>query len=144
LFDNFIKILYRNHLEITSIVGTSSFPSTPCEHPTLFIFSRTLRQEDYPNVTVVSENPEDVLADLRPKPGKDIWLFGGGLLFRSLLEARLVDAVEASVVPVLLREGIPRFPPKTSSERFRLKLASSRAFKSGIVSLEYAVEYDPA
>jgi dihydrofolate reductase len=108
------------------------------------VFSRTLRQEDYPNVTVVSENPEDVLADLRPKPGKDIWLFGGGLLFRSLLEARLVDAVEASVVPVLLGEGIPLLPPKTSSERFELKLASSRAFKSGIVSLEYAVEYDPA
>ncbi len=108
------------------------------------VFSRTLRQEDYPNVTVVSENPEDVLADLRSKPGKDIWLFGGGLLFRSLLGARLVDAVEASVVPVLLGEGIPLLPPKTSSERFRLKLASSRAFKSGIVSLEYAVEYEPA
>ena len=30
------------------------------------------------------------------------------------------------------------------SERFKLKLASSRALKSGIVSLEYAVEYEPA
>ena len=79
-----------------------------------------------------------------PRPSEDTWPFGGGLLFRSLLEARLVDAVEASVVPVLLGEGIPLLPPKTSSERFRLKLASSRAFKSGIVSLEYAVEYDPA
>jgi dihydrofolate reductase len=108
------------------------------------VFSRTLRQEDYPNVTVVSENPEDVLADLRLKPGKDIWLFGGGLLFRSFLEARLVDAVEASVVPVLLGEGIPLLPPKTSSERFKLKLTSSRVFKSGIVSLEYAVEHNPA
>jgi dihydrofolate reductase len=108
------------------------------------VFSRTLRQQDYPNVTVVSENPEDVLADLRSKPGKDIWLFGGGLLFRSLLEARQVDAVEVAVMPVLLGEGIPLLPPKPSSERFELKLASSRAFKSGIVSLEYAVEHDPA
>ena len=108
------------------------------------VFSRTLRQQDYPNVTIVSENPEDVLADLRSKPGKDIWLFGGGSLFRSLLEARLVDAVEVAVVPVLLGEGIPLLPPKPSSERFKLKLASSRALKSGIVSLEYAVEYEPA
>jgi dihydrofolate reductase len=107
------------------------------------VFSRTLRQEDFPNVTIVSENPEDVLADLRSKPGKDIWLFGGGLLFRSFLEARLVDAVEVSVVPVLLGEGIPLLPPKPSSERFKLKLASSRTFKTGIVSLEYAVEYEP-
>jgi dihydrofolate reductase len=108
------------------------------------VFSRTLRQQDCPNVTVVSENPQEALADLRSKPGKDIWLFGGGSLFRSLLEARLVDAVEVSVMPVLLGEGIPLLPPKPSSERFKLTLASSRAFKTGIVSLEYAVEYEPA
>src|SRR5918997_153889 len=75
------------------------------------VFSRTLRQEDYPNITIVSENPEGVLADLQSRPGKDIWLFGGGSLFRSLLEARLVDAVEVSVIPVLLGEGIPLLPP---------------------------------
>jgi dihydrofolate reductase len=108
------------------------------------VFSRTLCQEDYPNLTIVSENPEQALADLRAKPGKDIWLFGGGSLFRSLLEARLVDAVEVSVVPVLLGEGIPLLLPKPSSERFKLKLASSRTFEAGIVSLEYAVEYEPA
>jgi dihydrofolate reductase len=108
------------------------------------VFSRTLRQQDYPNVTIVCENPQQVLAELRSKSGKDIWLFGGGLLFRSLLEARLVDAVEVSVMPVLLGEGIPLLPPKPSSERYRLSLASSRAFKTGIVSLEYVVEYEPA
>jgi dihydrofolate reductase len=110
----------------------------------MIVFSRTLRQEDYPNITIVSETPEQALADLRAKPGKDIWLFGGGLLFRSFLEARLVDGVEVSVMPVLLGEGISLLPPKPSSERFRLKLTGSRVFKTGIVSLEYAVEYEPA
>lgn len=108
------------------------------------VFSRTLRQQDYPNVTIVSDNPEQVVADLRSKPGKDIWLFGGGRLFRSLLEARLVDAVEVSVIPVLLGEGIPLLPARTPSERFELKLTSIRTFDSGIVSLEYAVNYAPA
>jgi dihydrofolate reductase len=108
------------------------------------VFSRTLRQEDHPNVTIVSEDPERVLADLRSKPGKDIWLFGGGSLFRSLLEARLVDAVEVAVIPVLLGEGIALLPPKPSSERFELKLAGSRAYETGIVSLEYSVDYEPA
>jgi dihydrofolate reductase len=108
------------------------------------VFSRTLRQQDYPNLTIVSENPERALTDLRAKPGKDIWLFGGGSLFRSLLEARQVDAVEVSVIPVLLGEGISLLPPNPSSERFKLKLTSSRTFKTGIVSLEYAVEYEPA
>jgi len=91
----------------------------------------------YPNVTIISANPEQALADLRAKPGKDIWLFGGGSLFRSLLEARQVDSVEVSVMPVLLGEGISLLPPKPSSERFGLKLASSRTFETGIVSLQY-------
>ena len=47
-------------------------------------------------------------------------------------------------MPVLLGEGTPLVPPKPSSERFKLKLTSSRELKSGIVSLEYAVEYEPA
>ncbi len=109
-----------------------------------FVFSRTLRQQDHPNVTIVSESPQRVLSDLRSKPGKDIWLFGGGSLFRTLLEARLVDAVEVSVMPVLLGEGIPLLPAKPSSERYRLSLADSRAYETGIMSLEYAVEYEPA
>ena len=108
------------------------------------VFSRTLRQEDYPNVTMVSEDSERVLAELRSKPGKDIWLFGGGSLFRSLLEARQVDSVEVSVIPVLLGEGIPLLTSNSSSERFKLKLTSSRRFETGIVSLEYAVEYEAA
>ena len=103
------------------------------------VFSRTLRQQDHPNVTIVPDNPEQVVADLKSKPGKDIWLFGGGRLFRSLLEARLVDTVEVSVIPVLLGEGIPLLPAKASSEWVELKLTSGRTFDSGIVSLEYAV-----
>jgi dihydrofolate reductase len=108
------------------------------------VFSRTMRQQDYPNLTIVSETPEQALAELRSKPGKDIWLFGGGSLFRSLLEARLVDAVEVAVIPALLGEGISLLPPKHSSEQFKLKLASSRTYKTRIVLLEYAVEYEPA
>jgi hypothetical protein len=41
-------------------------------------------------------------------------------------------------------EGIPLLSPKPSSERFKLKLAGSRMYKTGIVSLENAVEYEPA
>jgi dihydrofolate reductase len=108
------------------------------------VFSRTLRQRDYLNLTIVSENPQQVVAEHRAKQGKDIWLFGGGSLFRNLLEARLVDAVEVAVIPVLLGEGISLLPPEPSSERFKLKLASSRTYKTGIVSLGYAVEYEPA
>src|SRR5262249_6325230 len=69
------------------------------------VFSRTLPPCDHPKVTLVAERAEETLAALRAQPGKDIWLFGGGLLFRSLLEAGLVDTVEVAVIPVLLGGG---------------------------------------
>src|SRR5438874_5603721 len=76
-----------------------------------FVFSRTLRQSDHKGVTIVAENAADTVAGLRAQKGKDIWLFGGGSLFRSLLDAGVVDTVEVAVVPVLLGGGIPLLPP---------------------------------
>ena len=58
----------------------------------VFVASRTLRQEDYPKVTILGDNLEETLSKLRSEPGKDIWLFGGGSLFRSLLDAGLVQS----------------------------------------------------
>ncbi len=105
-----------------------------------FVFSRTLRQEDYPEVTVVAEGAEATIAGLRAEPGKDIWLFGGGSLFRSLLGARLVDTVEVAVMPVLLGGGIPLLPPP--AEETKLKLTGHKVYEeTGIVGLEYAVQY---
>src|SRR5438874_609849 len=84
-----------------------------------FVFSRTLRQRDYPKVTIVAEKAEATVAALRAESGKDIWLFGGGSLFRSLLDAALVDTVEVAVMPVLLGGGIPLFPPPAKAVKLR-------------------------
>jgi dihydrofolate reductase len=106
-----------------------------------FVFSRTLRQREYPKVTIVAEQAADTLTALRVEPGKDIWLFGGGLLFRSLLDAGQVDTVEVVIIPVLLGGGIPLFPPPARAAK--LQLTGQKVYKSGIVSLEYAVKGPP-
>src|SRR5688572_33371622 len=102
------------------------------------VFSRTLRQQDYPHVTIVAEGVEETVAALRAEAGKDIWLFGGGSLFRSLLDAGLVDTVEVAIMPVLLGEGIPLVAP--TATRKKLKLTGHKVYKTGIVSLEYAIQ----
>lgn len=103
-----------------------------------FVFSRTMQQRDYPEVTIVAEKIEETLATLRAESGKDIWLFGGGLLFRSLLDAGFVDTVELAVIPVLLGGGIPLLPHP--AKQAKLKLTSHKVYKTGIVALEYAVK----
>jgi dihydrofolate reductase len=105
----------------------------------VFVISRTLRPEDHPGMTIV-DNLEGLMADLRAKPGKDVWLFGGGSLFRSLTELGLVDTVEVAVMPVLLGGGVPLLP--APARRVRLKLTGHRLYAmTGIMSLEYAVQY---
>ena len=104
------------------------------------VFSRSLRQADHPKVTVVDSDPVEYVRSLKQNQdtGKDIWLFGGGELFRTLLVAGLVDTVEPAVVPVLLGDGIPMLPPPYT--RAALTLTSHRLYeKSGIMLLEYAV-----
>lgn len=103
----------------------------------VFVCSRTLRQSDHPGVTIV-DNAEVLVAELRSKPGKDVWLFGGGSLFRSLAERGLVDTVEVGVFPVLLGGGVPLLA--TPASRVRLKFTGHQRYaKTGTVSLEYEV-----
>jgi len=132
-FDTFL--LGRRTFEAMGSAGQQGTPGIKT-----FIFSRTLRQQDYSDVTIVAEGAEETVAALRAEPGKDIWLFGGGSLFRSLLDAELVDTVEVAVVPVLLGGGIPLLPPL--AKETKLRLTSHRVYeKTGIVGLEYAIEY---
>lgn len=102
------------------------------------VFSRTLNPTEHPQLTI-SDDAERTVAELRAKPGKDIALFGGGELFRSLLAAGLVDEVAVSVIPVLLGGGIPFLP--SPAARAGLVLRKHRLYeKTGIVGLWYDVK----
>ena len=101
-----------------------------------FVFSHTLNQADCPGV-VVSHSPSDTVQSLKSVKGKDIWLFGGGGLFKSFLELGLVDSVELAVIPILLGGGVPLLPPPASLAR--LELLGHRVYpKTGTVALTYS------
>jgi dihydrofolate reductase len=104
----------------------------------VIVFSRTLPAKAYRGVRIVNGEPREVVAALKAQPGRDIWLFGGGSLFRSLLDAGLVDTVEVAVMPVLLGAGVPLLPPGSSTTS--LVLADQKVLPvSGIVVLAYQV-----
>jgi dihydrofolate reductase len=101
------------------------------------VFSRTLPAAAHRGVRIINDDPQEIVAALKAKPGRDIWLYGGGTLFRSLLDAGLVDTVEVAVVPVLLGAGVPLLPPGAST---KLVLADQKILPvSGIVALSYSV-----
>ena len=77
----------------------------------VMVLSTMLSPRALPGVRIVNRNPREAVAALKQKDGRDIWLFGGGKLFRSVLDAALVDTVEIAVMPVLLGQGTPLLPP---------------------------------
>jgi dihydrofolate reductase len=102
------------------------------------VVSRTLRPADNSNLTILSELSRDHIQSLRSQSAKDIWLMGGGGLFRSMLALHEVDTIEVSLMPVLLGGGTPLLPPV--AQRATLKLSGHKIYRSGIVSLVYDVQ----
>lgn len=88
----------------------------------------------------MSDDPQKTVTELKKKKGKDIWLFGGGELFRSLLALKLVDAIEVAVIPVLLGAGLAMLP--SPGPTVKLVLTKDRLFKkTGTLLLNYDVKY---
>ena len=102
------------------------------------VFSRSLPVKSEKGVRITGDDARKVVAELKAKSGRDIWLFGGGELFRSLLDAGLVDTVELAVMPVMIGAGIPVLPPGVQKKLTLVDL--KRLPASGIVVLAYSVE----
>ena len=131
-FDTFL--IGRKTFEVMTRMGNAAKSMGGIQN---IVFSRTMNPADYPHIRI-ERDAEQVVRDLRDKQGKDIALFGGGELFRSLLAAGLVDRIEVSLIPVLLGGGIPVLPPP--SQRAKLRLLNQRVYsKTGTIGLEYEI-----
>jgi dihydrofolate reductase len=128
-------LLGRRTYELTLQPGAPPWPAGW----RIYVVSRTLPREQPAGVTVVREKLDATVAALRAAPGRDIWVFGGGVLAASLLGAGLLDSVEVSVMPVLLGGGAPLVA--AGAPRTRLKLTGSSASPSGILNLRYEVQH---
>ena len=133
LFGQFDTLLIgRKTYETMVKAGRTSVPGMK-----IFVFSRTMREKDFPGVSIIAKDAGKKVRALRTEEGKDIWLFGGGELFRELLAEGSVDTVEVTVNPVLLGGGVKLLPGVVPDTR--LRLVGNRIYGSGMVSLRYEV-----
>lgn len=138
-FDTFI--MGRKTWDVTAESGF--IPATDGDDKKeVIVFSRTLTKPPKPGITVVNTSPADTVKALKRKPGKDIWLFGGGELFRTLVDAGLVDTVEVGVMPVLLSQGVPMLPAGARVTGMKLDKCETLP-TSGIVMLTYTLPSAP-
>lgn len=110
----------------------------PYEGLATTVFTRNEQMPHDHRVDFTSRAPMDWMHDVDRKPGKDVWVVGGGMLIREFLDAQLVDEMTLSVHPIVLGGGTPLFPQ--GGHRHKLRLARVHSYPSGLVSSTYVVQ----
>ena len=102
-----------------------------------YVVSHNAAKDKVPEVEFVSGPVKSFVRRLRARPGKNIWLMGGGELIASFLDAGLIDELDIQVIPTLIGEGIPLIAPRHRDVPLNLKAV--RKYSDGVVRLRYDV-----
>jgi dihydrofolate reductase len=125
-------IMGRKTYDVAQSMGGGSFGGSKMVS---YVCSRTLPPGERDGLIFTNQSPATLVGQLRKRPGKHIWLMGGGELARDFLKADLVDELYLGVVPVLLGEGIPLFPSGFPQRDF--SLVENKTYSKGLISLKY-------
>jgi dihydrofolate reductase len=99
------------------------------------VASRTLKQVDWKNSTLVDGDVVDYVRRLKEQGGPEIQVHGSGQLIQTLLENDLVDEFRLWIFPVLLGEGKRLFGDGTIPAG--LRLLESRTSRTGAIFARY-------
>src|SRR6185503_14418782 len=128
------KLLGRKTYEVSLRMGTK-FDSGE----NYFVFSRREPPADAPpGVEFVNGEIGAFVNRLRERPGKDIWLMGGGELIASFLDENAIDEFVISVAPVFIGDGIPLIARR--HRHVPLDLQAVDRFEDGVIQLRYSVQ----
>ncbi len=100
-----------------------------------YVVSTTLTRAEWKNTTIINKNVVEEIQKLKEQPGQHILVAGSGKLVQTLTQQHLVDEYRFMVYPVVLGSGKRLFPEGT--EKLKLTLVETKAFKTGIVVLHY-------
>ena len=109
-------LMGRGTYDAVRAMGEWPYPGKP----TFVVTSRPLA--DAP--TGVEARPGDlpaVVAELEARRFTHVWVEGGGQLLRGMIAIGRLDRLEMAVIPVILGDGIPLFPPGTPELRLALR-----------------------
>ncbi len=110
-------------------------PAWPAPDTPSWVFTKRSLSIAHPSVTLTSDDPSAVVAELESRGLRRAWLMGGAALAGSFQSRRLISEYLISVMPVVLGEGIPLFTG--TAHLHALELTGTKHYASGIVQLSY-------
>jgi len=102
-------------------------------HQLLVATSKLQGKQD--NITFINGDIVSQVVELSNQPGKDIFLFGGGLLIDQFIKADRVDEYIIGIIPVILGKGRPFFMQDNPCLELKLE---KYTIDQGIVVLHYS------
>ncbi|GCE07326.1 riboflavin biosynthesis protein RibD [Dictyobacter aurantiacus] len=99
-----------------------------------YVFSSTLEQAAWNNTTIVRGDVVAEVTRLKQQEGRDLLLYGHGLLAETLLKHHLVDVLDLSIYPFVAGQGRPFF---REGENTALRFVAAKSFSNGIVKITY-------
>jgi dihydrofolate reductase len=100
-----------------------------------YVLSTTLGQAQWSKTSFLRSLDE--VTALKTKPGKDIYLMGGGRVAATLIDCGLADELRLIVYPLIAGPGKALFA--TTAHRRKLELREAQQLPDGRVSLVYAI-----
>lgn len=91
--------------------------------------------DDYDNIHFINNNICDVILEESTKEGKDIFLFGGGVLVDNFIKKDVIDQYIIGIIPTILGKGRPLF--LENNPKINLHL-DQYILDNGIVILKYS------
>ncbi|MBA9003943.1 dihydrofolate reductase family protein [Thermomonospora cellulosilytica] len=102
-----------------------------------YAVSTTLKNPEWKNTTVISENVPEEIARLKEQPGQDILQYGFGPVTRLMIEHGLLDELRLWIHPVLAGENEPEGLLLAEGFKASFELADTRILKTGVIIATY-------
>ncbi len=99
------------------------------------VYSRTLKQANWNNTSIISDDIINETKKLKEKPGNDMTILGSGSIVSQFSEAGLIDELQIMIDPVAIAKGTALF--ENINQTLTFQLVSTRTFKSGVILLNY-------
>ena len=99
-----------------------------------YVFSSSLQKVDWSNSCIVNGEVAAEAAKLKQQTGKDLVIYGHGLLGQTLLKQHLLDELKLWIHPLFVGRGKLLF---REGEQGSLKLLAEKTLATGVVVVTY-------
>ena len=105
------------------------------------VVTATLDSLTWQNASVLRGDLATEVQKIKQQPGRNILLYGSGMLVQALMDLDLIDQYNLLYYPVVLGKGQKLFE---EGREAKLKLVETKPFSSGVVGLIYVPDRESA